>query len=176
MKKIIVMGGSNSRKSINKILALYAANKLNDAKIISIDLNDFKLPIYGVDLEMEIGIPDDVIKLNTFLEQADGLIISLAEHNGSYTTVFKNIIDWLSRVNQKVWKDKPMLLMSTSLGARGGATVLESAKGYFPYLGGNIVADFSLPSFNENFSKGGILNEVLNNSLNQKIELLQKNI
>ena len=174
MKKIVVIGGSNSRNSINKTFALYAANKINDAEVITIDLNDFKLPIYGVDLEREIGIPDDVIKINTILEQADALIISLAEHNGSFAAVFKNVIDWLSRINQKVWKDRPMLLMSTSLGARGGITVLESAKGYFPYLGGNIVADFSLPSFNENFSENGISNEVLNANLNQKIELLQK--
>lgn len=176
MKRIVVIGGSNSRNSINKTLALYVANKINDVKVISIDLNDFKLPIYGVDLEQEIGIPNNIIKLNSILEQADALIISLAEHNGSYSAVFKNIIDWLSRVNQKVWKDKPMLLMSTSIGARGGATVLESAKTYFPYLGGNVVADFSLPSFNQNFSEKGILNKVLNASLNQKIELLQKAI
>lgn len=176
MKNIIAIGGSNSRNSINKTLALYVANKINDAKVISIDLNDFKLPIYGVDLERKIGIPDDVIKLNTILEQSDALIISLAEHNGSYAVVFKNIIDWLSRVNQKVWKDKPMLLMSTSQGARGGRTVLKSAKDYFPYLGGNVVADFSLPSFNQNFLENSISNEVLNDDLNQKIELLQKAI
>lgn len=176
MKKIIAIGGSNSRNSINKTLALYAANKINDAEVIIIDLNDFKLPIYSVDLELEIGIPDEVIKLNTILEQADALIISLAEHNGSYAAVFKNIIDWLSRLNQKVWKDKPMLLMSTSPGARGGTTVLESAKGYFPYLGGNVVADFSLPSFAENFLENKISNNKLKNELNQKIQLLEQSL
>ena len=64
----------------------------------------------------------------------------------------------MSRIDGKLWSDKPMLLMATSPGARGGATVLEIAKGRFPYMGGNIVADFSLPSFDDNFSGGKIAN------------------
>ena len=54
-----------------------------------------------------------------------------------------------------------MFLMSTSPGARGGKTVLDTAKTYFPYLGGNIVSDFSLPSFYDNFKDGKIINELL---------------
>ena len=176
MKKVIAFGGSNSKDSINQTLAIYTANKIRNVDVNTIDLNDFELPLYGVDFETENGIPDNVIKLNTILEQADALIISLAEHNGSYTAVFKNIIDWLSRLNQKVWKDKPMLLMSTSPGARGGATVLESAKGYFPYLGGNIIAHFSLGNFYDNFLENKISNNKLKNELNQKIQLLEQSL
>ena len=69
-----------------------------------------------------------------------------------------------------------MLLMATSPGGRGGISVLESAKMTFPHLGGNIIADFSLASFYDNFSENGLKNEALNNDLNQKIELLQKAI
>jgi len=176
MKKIIVLGGSNSKKSINKTLAIYAANKIGNAKIIVADLNDFDLPLFGVDTEIENGIPKDAQRLNKLLASADGLVISLAEHNGSYATAFKNAFDWLSRINQKVWKNKPMLLMATSIGARGGEMVLQSAKMSFPYLGGNIIADFSSPSFNDNFSEKGITNEELKTDLNQKIQLLQKAI
>jgi len=46
--------------------------------------------------------------------------------------------------------------MAAAPGGRGGASVLEIAKGRFPYMGGNIVADFSLPLFNDNFSEKGI--------------------
>ena len=157
-------------------MAIYAANKIGNTEVIVADLNDFDLPLYGIDTETENGIPEDAKRLNNLLASADGLVISLAEHNGSYTTAFKNAFDWLSRINQKVWKNKPMLLMATSLGARGGATVLQTAKMSFPYLGGNIIADFSLPSFNDNFSEKGITNEELNAGLNQKIQLLQKAI
>ena len=176
MKRIIAIGGSNSKKSINKALATYAANQVENAETIVADLNDFNLPLYGIDLETENGIPEDATRLNDLLESADGLVISLAEHNGTYSTAFKNAYDWMSRINQKVWKNKPMFLMATSPGARGGASVLQTAKASFPYLGGNIITDFSLPSFYDNFSEEGLKNEELNTDLNQKIKLFQESI
>ena len=146
MKRIITIAGSNSQKSINKRLLNYTSGLLENVEIISIDFNDYVLPIYGVDFETENGIPPAVKRLDRLFDTADGFMISLAEHNGSYAAVFKNTIDWLSRVNMKIWREKPMLLMATSPGARGGATVLESARGYFPYMGANITDTFSLPS------------------------------
>ncbi|MEW7280313.1 NAD(P)H-dependent oxidoreductase [Aquimarina sp. 2201CG1-2-11] len=176
MKKIIAIGGSNSKKSINKTLATYAANQIKDTETVVIDLNDFNLPQYGIDLETEKGIPEDANRLNEMIASADGLVVSLAEHNGSYATAFKNAYDWLSRINQKVWKNKPMLLMATSPGGRGGATVLQGAKTSFPYMGANIIADFSLPSFYDNFSENKINNEELSTELDSKIRLFEKAI
>lgn len=176
MKKIVAIGGSNSKNSINKALAIYAANQLKNSEVIVADLNDFHLPLYGIDTENENGIPENAIQLNSLIESADGLVISLAEHNGSYSAAFKNAYDWISRINQKVWKSKPMLLMATSPGARGGATVLQTAKTSFPRLGANIIADFSLPSFHDNFSEKGIANKELNIDLTQKIKMLQEAI
>jgi len=49
MKKIIALGGSNSKESINKQLAHFAAGKITDADVIYLDLNDYPMPIYGVD-------------------------------------------------------------------------------------------------------------------------------
>ncbi|MBB1489761.1 NAD(P)H-dependent oxidoreductase, partial [Oceanospirillum sp. D5] len=134
-KKIITIAGSNSQNSINKSLLLYTSNLLENVEIISIDLNDYVLPMYGVDYEIENGIPTAVKKLNELLDNADAFIIALAEHNGTYTAVFKNTLDWLSRANVKVWRDKPTFLMATSPGGRGGATVLKAAVSYFPFLG-----------------------------------------
>lgn len=176
MKKIIAIGGSNSKKSINKTLATYAANQVENSDVTVVDLNDFDLPLYGIDIETEKGIPEDAQRLNNLIASADGVVISLAEHNGSYTTAFKNAYDWVSRINQKVWKSKPMLLMAASPGGRGGATVLQTAKNGFPYLGAHIIADFSLPSFFDNFSENGIKDEGLNTELNQKIKLFQEAI
>ncbi|MBT8297735.1 MAG: NAD(P)H-dependent oxidoreductase [Maribacter sp.] len=176
MKKIIAIGGSNSKDSINKRLAVYTASRIKDSETIVVDLNEFELPLYGVDLEKEKGIPENAIRLNGFLEEVDGIVISMAEHNGSFTAAFKNAIDWLSRINQKVWKDKPMLLMATSPGGRGGATVLGTAKTSFPFLGGKVIADFSLPSFHENFTEEGLKNDTLSNTLDKKIQEFQATI
>ena len=170
MKNIIAFGGSNSKASINQTLALYVANKLEDVKVTELTLDDFRLPVYGVDFENEQGIPKKVEELDNILSTADGFVISLAEHNGSYTAYFKNMIDWLSRVNIKVWKDKPMFLLSTSPGTRGGTTVLESAKGYFPFLGGKIVETHAFPSFYDNFSETRIVNEALETEITTKVK------
>ena len=64
MKSIIVFAGSNSKTSINKQLATYTASFLNDVEVKVLDLNDFNLPMYGIDYENDHGIPDNA---NTFL-------------------------------------------------------------------------------------------------------------
>jgi len=174
MKKIITLAGSNSKTSINKKLANYAAQQINNVEITALDLNDFDLPLYGVDLETESGIPSDAKRLLETIQSADGLVISLAEHNGAYSAAFKNALDWMSRIEGKLWSQKPMLLMATSTGGRGGQTVLATALGAFPHFGGNIIADFSLPSFYDNFSDNGLTDASMSEALTEKIKQLEK--
>jgi len=69
-----------------------------------------------------------------------------------------------------------MLLMATSPGGRGGATVLQSAMTTFPRMGATIIGSFSLPSFHSNFTENGISNAELDAELKQKILLFQKAI
>lgn len=164
MKKILAFAGSNSKTSINKQLAKYAASKVENSTYEIADLNDYSLPIFSLE-EEEKGFPKMAIEFNELLNQFDGFVVSLAEHNGSYSAAFKNIFDWISRIDRKVFKDKPTLLMATSPGARGGATVLETAKLTFPHMGANVIATYSLPSFFNNFKEGEIVESNLNNQL-----------
>ena len=94
MKKIIAIGGSNSINSINKTLAVYTAKLSKNTVVKELDLNDYKLPLYGIDLENENGIPQDAHNLLNEIKEADGIVLSLAEHNGAYSTAFKNAFDW----------------------------------------------------------------------------------
>ncbi len=176
MKKVVTIAGSNSQNSINKMLIEYVATLLEDVEILTIDLNDYVLPIYGVDYEAENGIPTGVKRLDEILNSADAFIISLAEHNGSYAAVFKNTLDWLSRLNMKIWKEKPMLLMAASPGGRGGATVLQSAKEYFPFLGAKKIETYSLPSFYDSFKEGEIIEENLRKELKDKTATFSKGL
>lgn len=50
MKKILVFSGSNSSKSVNQKVAIYAAS-LTELETTVIDLRDYDLPMYGVDME-----------------------------------------------------------------------------------------------------------------------------
>ncbi|RNC87345.1 MAG: NADPH-dependent oxidoreductase [Winogradskyella sp.] len=176
MKNIIAFAGSNSRTSMNKQLATYAASLVNNVNVTVLDLNDFELPLYGIDYENEHGIPDNAKRFYELITSTDGIVLSLAEHNGAYATVFKNLFDWMSRINQKLWSDKPMLLMAASPGGRGGATVLDIALGRFPYMGGNIVGKFSLPSFGSNFQDGEITDTELNSVLLEQVKQFEDSI
>ena len=175
MKNIVAFAGSNSKQSVNKKLAVYAS-ELVDAEVTILDLNDFEMPLYGIDLESEMGLPQNAHKFLEHIKNSDGIVMALAEHNGAYTSVFKNLFDWMSRIDGKLWSDKPMLLMATSPGARGGATVLDIAKGRFPFMGGNIVATYSLPSFYDNFSEGNISNSELNDELLNAVQKFNSTI
>jgi len=176
MKKIIAFAGTNSRESINKQLASYASSLVSNVDVTILDLNEFNLPLYGIDIENEKGIPENAQMFLDVIKSTDGIILSLAEHNGAYSTAFKNIFDWMSRIDGKLWSNKPMLLMATSPGVRGGASVLEIANSRFPFMGGNIVSEFSLPNFGDNFNEGKVINTDLNNELKNKVEVFQKSL
>ncbi|WP_026715153.1 NADPH-dependent FMN reductase [Flavobacterium daejeonense] len=170
--KIIAFGGSPSKNSINKKLATYAASLFENAEVEVLDLNDYQMPLFSVDIEAEIGQHELAKAFLAKIESADFLVVSLAENNGNYSAAFKNVYDWCSRIVGKVFQQKPMLLMATSPGGRGGASVLEIAKSAFPRYGAVIKETFSLPLFDTNFDieKGMISNEELDNQLREIVK------
>ena len=123
------------KKSINKKLANFAANAVEGAEVNLIDLNDFHLPMYSIDEEIEKGFPEDLTKLVSLVKDSDGIVFSLAEHNGNYTVAMKNVIDWVSRLDLKAWNEKNLFILSTSPGPRGASSVLDIAKKSFPFFG-----------------------------------------
>ena len=132
MKKIVAFGASTSSNSINKKLATYAAQQIKNSNIKILDLNNFEMPIYSEDSERLSGIPKEAYDFKEIIKEADGIIISFAEHNGAYTAAFKNVFDWISRIEKVVWYNKPMFLMATSEGLKGASSVLQMA--YIEYL------------------------------------------
>jgi len=158
--KLLAFAASSSSKSINKQLASYAASLVAGATSEILDLNDFEMPLFSEDKEREIGQPEQAKNFFAKLGQADVIIISFAEHNGSYTAAYKNIFDWTSRIDQKLFQNKPMVLLSTSPGPGGAASVLAAAKGSAPYFAGDVKATVSIPSFYDNFDSD---NKVLSN-------------
>ena len=163
MKKILAFAGSNSSTSINQKLIDFAASKISGHEIQHIKLTDYNLPLFGVDIEKNRGYSVELSLLRNEIMDADALMISVNEHNGAVSAFFKNVIDWLSRIEYKFLADKKILLMSTSPGKRGAASALEYTKGIIPRFGGEVVESFSFPSFEENFSEEQqtITNEVL---------------
>ena len=172
--KLLAFAASNSKQSINKKLVTYASTLLDQVDVKIVDLNDFEMPIYSADREEENGIPDLAHAFYQEITQADALLISFAEHNGSYTAAYKNIYDWTSRINAKVFQGKSMVLLSTSPGARGAATVLSVAKTAIPHFGGNVLADVLVPSFYDNVDAetGEVTNVDIQNQLKSAVKML----
>lgn len=171
-KKLLAFGASNSSDSINKQLAKYASSLFKNVTVDLLDLNDYEMPIYSKDREKKDGFPQLAHDFYEKIGNADFILISFAENNGNYTTAFKNILDWTSRINSKTFQEKPMLLLATSPGARGGGTVLDIAVKRMPFQGGVVKGSFSLPSFKSNFDeeKGEISNEELDKELSKIID------
>lgn len=169
--KIIAFGASPSKKSINKRLATYASSLFENAEVEVLDLNAYQMPIFSVDVEEYIGKHPLAQMFLDKIASADILVVSLAENNGNYSAAFKNVFDWCTRIQKRVFQDKPMLLMASSTGANGAAIVLGIAKNAFPFYGGNVKATFSLPSFDANFDseKGEISNVELRKELQKLI-------
>jgi chromate reductase len=176
--KIVAFAGSNSRNSINKKLVTYASSLFEGAEVEILDLNDFELPLYSIDLEKQIGKPELAVKFLEKIASADLLLLSMAEHNGNVSVAFKNIFDWASRGGVKVFQQKPMLLMATSNGGRGGKSVLEITEKRFPFDGAVVKATFSLPKFSENFDveKMQISNPEFDQELKQIVQKVQSEL
>jgi NAD(P)H-dependent FMN reductase len=167
--KVLAFAASSSKKSINKQLVSYAGSLLAEVnlQVEILDLNDYELPLFSEDREAELGQPQLAKDFLTKIGESDAVIISFAEHNGSYTVAYKNAFDWASRINPKVFQNKPMVFLATSPGLGGAASVLATATSSAPFFDGEVIASFSLPSFYENFDReqGRITKDEINRHL-----------
>jgi NAD(P)H-dependent FMN reductase len=154
MTKILAFSGSSSSTSINQQLVSHAASLIDGAAVTLIDIRDFPLPVHSVDLE-EGPFPDNAQKLKALFAEHDGFLISSPEYNGSMPAIFKNMIDWLSRMEGKIFEDKPVLILSTSPGRNGGATNLANLVKLLPWWGADLVGSLAVGGFNDVFDKTG---------------------
>jgi len=172
--KVLAFAASSSRSSINKSLVTYAANLIENAQVDLIDINDYEMPIFSSDRENESGIPQLAHDFLNKIKQADAVMISFAEHNASYTAAYKNLFDWASRIDAKVYQGKPAVLLATSPGPGGAGNVLAAAKASAPYFGLEVKADLSVASFYDVFDveKGALKNAEVNDKLVTAVSLL----
>jgi len=157
MKKILTLSASNSIHSIKQTLLNIAIEKISWHEITKMYLRDYPMPMYGIDEETEIGFPTTASTVKDLFAEHDAFIIASPEHNGSMPAVFKNTIDWLSRLADKenpIFGNKPVLLMSTSPGPNGGATNLQTMNKLMPWWGADMRGTYSLGSYYDNVING----------------------
>ena len=167
--KILAFAGSTSSTSINRELVKFVLQSFPEDEINLIDLNDFEMPLFSVDREKK-GFPEQAHQFLAEIAASDTIICSMAEHNRNFTAAFKNLFDWCSRINVKVFQDKKMFVMSTSPGGFGGGNAMALSQKNFPAFGAEIIENFSLPKFYENFDlENGVINPDILKELNDKI-------
>lgn len=111
--------GSLRGKSYNLSALRAAGEMLPEGMALRITRFD-AIPLFSQDLEAQ-GIPPAVTQLAQEIRDADALLIASPEYNFSISGVLKNAIDWMSRQQPQPFKDKPVALLSASLGPVGGA-------------------------------------------------------
>ncbi|QLE02719.1 NAD(P)H-dependent oxidoreductase [Galbibacter sp. BG1] len=152
MKKIIAFAGSNSSKSINYELVKYTVSLVDDFDIQLLNMANMPFPLFSEDDERKYGYKNSLVELKEDFDEADGVILSVNEHNGNPSAYFKNLIDWISRLERKFLEDKYVFLMGTSAGKRGALGAISVTENMLPRFGAKVENVFSLPEFNMNFS------------------------
>jgi chromate reductase, NAD(P)H dehydrogenase (quinone) len=79
------------------------------------------LPIYNFDLQQSSGFPAEANAWADAVRSADGVIVVSPEYNWSIPGGLKNAIDWVSRMKEQPFKDKPVALQSAAGGILGGS-------------------------------------------------------
>lgn len=121
MTDIRVLGlcGSLRRQSYNLGALRAAGESMPAGMVLSITRFD-DVPLFNQDLEAQ-DPPAAVAQLAREIREADAVLIASPEYNFSISGVLKNAIDWMSRQKPQPFKDKPVALMSATLGPVGGA-------------------------------------------------------
>jgi chromate reductase len=122
MMKLLLLAASLRAESLNKKLINVCAEYLR-SKQHEIDLRqmqEFDVPLYDGDTDSSSGVPENAKKLADLMKAADKIIFSVPEYNYSIPGIFKNLIDWVSRVRPSPLKGLKILLISASPSGIGG--------------------------------------------------------
>ena len=119
MTNVITICGSLRKGSFNRMLANLLPG-LAPAGMKITAAPSIEMPLYNSDVQAQ-GFPPAATALAEAIRGADGVIIVSPEYNWGVPGVLKNAIDWVSRVDNQPFKDKPVCLQSASMGILGGA-------------------------------------------------------
>ena len=171
--KILGFAGSLRVGSYNKALLRAATNLLPDNATLEIfDLDG--IPPFNQDLEM--NMPEKVTEFKSKIREADAILIATPEYNYSVPGVLKNAIDFASRpYGDNPFDDKPVAIMSASIGMLGGARAQYHLRQMFVFLnmhpvnGPEVIVTFAENKFDAN---GKLIDENTSKFLKQLLENL----
>lgn len=154
--KVLLFAGSLRKLSLNKQFVYAMDALIHEHNTQVIDLKTLDIPVYDQDVE-DAGFPHGVHQLAQALTEADAVIISSPEYNGSISSPLKNVVDWISRLKPHPWANKPILLVGASPGNFGTIRALNHARTPFMNLGAFVFPKvFALSQADKKLEQGQI--------------------
>jgi len=118
---VISITGSLRKGSFNAALARQLP-KWQPAGMTITPAPDWRdLPVYNADDQNSTGFPATATKLADAIRAADGVLFVTPEYNYGIPGGLKNAIDWVSRMKDQPFKEKPVAIQSATGGPMGGA-------------------------------------------------------
>src|SRR4051794_9960723 len=111
---VVVICGSLRKGSYNAAVARALPALAPPALKLSPSPPYDKFPFYNADIQHSTGFPAEVNTFADAIRDADGVIIVSPEYNWTIPGALKNAIDWVSRMKEQPFKDKPVALQSAS--------------------------------------------------------------
>jgi chromate reductase, NAD(P)H dehydrogenase (quinone) len=118
---VLVICGSLRKGSYNAALARMLPALAPSGLSLRFAQSFADFPLYDADIQTASGFPSQVNAWAEAIRGADALIIVSPEYNWSIPGGLKNAIDWVSRMKDQPFKDKPVALQSAAGGILGGS-------------------------------------------------------
>jgi chromate reductase len=158
--KILGISGSLRRGSHNTSLLRAAARSLPSGVELEVYDGLADLPHYDADLDVDPA-PEAVARLRTAIEEADGVLISTPEFNGSIPGALKNALDWASRpFPDNALRGKPVAVVGASTGLFGAAWAQAEVRKVLGIIGADTLThELPVGQAHTAFSDDGLLAE-----------------
>ena len=123
--QVLAIPGSLRKDSYNKALLEEASRLAPEGVDVDVYRDGQNIPPYNQDIEGDMT-PKPVMDLRARIREADAVLVSSPEYNGSITGVLKNLIDWASRpYGQSAFAGKPVAVVGASASRFGAQWAQE---------------------------------------------------
>jgi chromate reductase, NAD(P)H dehydrogenase (quinone) len=139
--KVLAISGSLRRDSYNTILLGAAAEVAPEG--VELELYDGlkDVPPYDEDDDTDIA-PAAVARFREALAEADAVLFSTPEYNGSIPGQLKNALDWASRpFATNVLRNKPVSVVGASTGGFGAVWAQADLRRVLKTIGARVIGD-----------------------------------
>lgn len=151
--KLLTICGSLRSGSFNRAICNTLPELAPEGCVIEDAPGFADLPIYNADGHNAHGFPERVSEIAGLVRAADGIVIVSPEYNFSIPGGLKNAIDWISRLPDQPFKNKPVALQSAAAGMLGGARMQYHMRQVMVFLEARV---FTKPEVFVSFAKSKV--------------------